>query len=410
MPADFSGYDVATLHIGNGPPAAKVRRFIAAQRGAPAPEPVVLPDPEEPSSEDDGSNAWALAPSRTKSGKAILLRNPHLAWNAGYYEAQMTVPGVMDFWRLRIGGPLIVIGGFNEPRLGDDQQQHRRRGEIYSHELDRTARPLPLDGARFCRSRGSVPSAETRVFWATPLGFVIGLRPHFHRQDRGDGEFRRRTVPPHDARGLARGVEGRDEDPRGVVEHLRRRAGTSSNSGTRRCRFPHPPHGYGGAPFGAGGRETIHSVRRLPPQPARRLRPQRERFTALRQRRALVSENAYRTSAACSGCSNTRSAHRQPEAGLGGHPAETQLQDADRVRRIVAAVKAAAHRWRRARCSSGGGQHGPVRGRGIFGSGFSIRAGQETADLRARLGRIRRHARSRVARAARLQRAVGRRF
>ena len=30
MPADFTGYDVASLHIGDGPPAAKVRRFIAA--------------------------------------------------------------------------------------------------------------------------------------------------------------------------------------------------------------------------------------------------------------------------------------------------------------------------------------------------------------------------------------------
>src|SRR5690606_10613966 len=29
---------------------------------------------------EEGSNAWAFAPSRTRSGKAILLRNPHLSW------------------------------------------------------------------------------------------------------------------------------------------------------------------------------------------------------------------------------------------------------------------------------------------------------------------------------------------
>jgi acyl-homoserine-lactone acylase len=81
MPADFSGYDVATIHIGDGPPAAKVRRLVAALTGQPAPADVEAPDP------DEGSNAWALAPSRTRSGHAILLRNPHLAWNAGYYEA-----------------------------------------------------------------------------------------------------------------------------------------------------------------------------------------------------------------------------------------------------------------------------------------------------------------------------------
>ena len=55
---------------------------------------------------DEGSNAWAFAPSRTKSRQAILLRNPHLKWNAGYYEAHITVPGVVDFYGdFRIGGP-----------------------------------------------------------------------------------------------------------------------------------------------------------------------------------------------------------------------------------------------------------------------------------------------------------------
>jgi hypothetical protein len=38
----------------------------------------------------------------------------HLAWTAGYYEAHLTVPGVVDFYGdFRIGGPLIVVGGFN---------------------------------------------------------------------------------------------------------------------------------------------------------------------------------------------------------------------------------------------------------------------------------------------------------
>ena len=30
-----------------------------------------------------------FSPSRTKSKHAILLRNPHLQWNAGYYEAHL---------------------------------------------------------------------------------------------------------------------------------------------------------------------------------------------------------------------------------------------------------------------------------------------------------------------------------
>lgn len=65
-----------------------------------------------------GSNAWALAPERTASGNAILLRNPHLSWTAGYYEAHVRVPGVLDFYGdFRVGGPFTTIGGFNQ-RLG----------------------------------------------------------------------------------------------------------------------------------------------------------------------------------------------------------------------------------------------------------------------------------------------------
>ncbi|MDX1479802.1 MAG: penicillin acylase family protein, partial [Saprospiraceae bacterium] len=33
----------------------------------------------------EGSNAWAFAPSRTRDGHTILVRNPHLSWTAGYY-------------------------------------------------------------------------------------------------------------------------------------------------------------------------------------------------------------------------------------------------------------------------------------------------------------------------------------
>ena len=85
--ADFTGYDVATLTIGPGASAARVGRFLAALKGAPAPVDAVPTDPDAVlNDEDEGSNAWAFAPSRTVSGKAILLRNPHLAWSAGYYE------------------------------------------------------------------------------------------------------------------------------------------------------------------------------------------------------------------------------------------------------------------------------------------------------------------------------------
>lgn len=200
MPFDFNGYDVATLHIGDGPAAAKVRRFLATQ-GVTS-QPVAVPD--DLSAAEDGSNAWALAPSRTTSGKAILLRNPHLAWTAGYYEAHMTVPGVIDFYGdFRIGGPLIVIGGFNRS-LGwaTTNSNSGDLTEIYSLELDPAgADHYLLDGASLPLTHesltvpfkdGETMSSETREFWSTPLGPVIHRTADriFIARTAGDGEFR----------------------------------------------------------------------------------------------------------------------------------------------------------------------------------------------------------------------------
>ena len=202
MPSDFSGYDVATLHIGDGAPAARVRRFLEAMKAAPArsgdaPEDDVV-------NEDVGSNAWALAPSRTASGKAILLRNPHLAWNAGYYEAHLTVPGVVDFYGdFRIGGPLIVIGGFNR-HLGFATTNSNSGDMTEFYALDRDpsdqARYL-LDGTSLPMTRvtrtvqyreGDVLTPETRESWSTPLGPVVHMDTQkiYVVRAAGDGEFR----------------------------------------------------------------------------------------------------------------------------------------------------------------------------------------------------------------------------
>ena len=118
MPKDFTGRDVAATEMVLLS-VRKVRAFLNRLNPPANPERPVPSANDEGLAEgpDDRSNAWAFAPSRTKSGKAILMRNPHLAWSAGYYEAQMTVPGVVDFYGdFRIRGPFLVIGGFNRLR------------------------------------------------------------------------------------------------------------------------------------------------------------------------------------------------------------------------------------------------------------------------------------------------------
>ncbi|HEX6190207.1 MAG TPA: penicillin acylase family protein [Pyrinomonadaceae bacterium] len=208
MPKDFSGYDVAAIDA-TGPSLRKARGFLAKINPAPTPSPSSSPAGTPPSSEgaqkdpDEGSNTWAFAPSRTKSGKAILLRNPHLMWTAGYYEAHLTVPGVVDFYGdFRIGGPFIVVGGFNRHLGWSTTNNTQDLAEIYALDVDpRTADYYLFDGASLPLTRelrtaafrnGEGLSTETREFWSTPLGPVI-YRANgkiYIVRTGGDGEFR----------------------------------------------------------------------------------------------------------------------------------------------------------------------------------------------------------------------------
>jgi acyl-homoserine-lactone acylase len=130
----FSAYDVAALDIGgtSGGALRAYKRLLdpaardSTRRGA--------GDMDAQEADNVGSNAWAFAPSRTKSGRAILLRNPHLNWNAGYYEAHLTVPGVVDFYGdFRIGGPFPGHRGFNVTGFATTEQSRR---DLTSKALD----------------------------------------------------------------------------------------------------------------------------------------------------------------------------------------------------------------------------------------------------------------------------------
>lgn len=62
-----------------------------------------------------GSNAWAVAPSRTAAGNALLLQNPHLPWNDFYtwFEAGITTPNMNAYGATLAGMPWMGIG-FND--------------------------------------------------------------------------------------------------------------------------------------------------------------------------------------------------------------------------------------------------------------------------------------------------------
>jgi acyl-homoserine-lactone acylase len=205
---DFTGHDVLARDV-SGPAWGGANRFMGRVRSgerlvAEAAGPGAnRPLPMETARDEDGSNTWALGPSRTASGRSILMRNPHLSWEAGYYEAQVTVPGVMDFYGdFRIGGPFGIIGGFNRHLGWSTTNNNPNLNEIYALEphptrpdhylFDGAAVPLERVVTTVTFRLGDGYGTESRESWETPLGPVIhrGEGRIFILRSAGDGEYR----------------------------------------------------------------------------------------------------------------------------------------------------------------------------------------------------------------------------
>ncbi|HSZ52809.1 MAG TPA: penicillin acylase family protein [Caulobacteraceae bacterium] len=80
-------------------PEAVTKRLPADATGAPG---AARPD--------NGSNGWAIGPSRSANGHTLMLMNPHLPWATGwstYYEAQLTAPGLNLYGATQIGLPVL---------------------------------------------------------------------------------------------------------------------------------------------------------------------------------------------------------------------------------------------------------------------------------------------------------------
>ena len=198
----FTGHDVAALYVYR-PSARQASRWVRRLSGASEAPLLDLDGSAEGGSIEKGSSAWALAPSRTASGAAILLRNPHLSWEAGYWEAHVVVPGRLDFYGdFRIGAPLGIVGGFNSHLGFATTNNDVQNAQVYALEVD-PARPdhylldaasIPVGRellARHFRNGGGY-SLDTRERLFTSLGPVIH-RDHgriYVLRAPEDGEFR----------------------------------------------------------------------------------------------------------------------------------------------------------------------------------------------------------------------------
>ena len=98
-----------------------------------------------------GSNNWAVAPSRTAAGHALLAGDPHLALSLPsiWYEAHLVVPDSLDVYGVTfIGSPLVPIG-FNRNVAWTETNTGADVADYYEETVDNPAHPTTykLDGA-----------------------------------------------------------------------------------------------------------------------------------------------------------------------------------------------------------------------------------------------------------------------
>ena len=203
VPEDFTAHDIAARDIGVWD-AGAVRDFLRTRSsGSVDPSPGALAQAAStPAASDElgawmawaqlqgegdpevGSNAWAFGPDRSVSGNTLLLRNPHLSWTAGYYEAHIRVPGVLDFYGdFRLGGPFTTIGGFNR-RLGfATTNNYPALDQVYAllrdpknpdaYLLDGMSIPLETRRVKAEYKDGASKGTESREFRFSSLGPVL---------------------------------------------------------------------------------------------------------------------------------------------------------------------------------------------------------------------------------------------
>jgi acyl-homoserine-lactone acylase len=133
-----------------------------------------------------GSNAWAIAPKRSASGRAMLLANPHLPWSDVFtwFEAHLNAPGIRAYGAALVGMPVLPIA-FNE-RLGWTHTVNTQDGnDVY--ELTLQERGYRWDGGvrsfeqesrtLRVREKNGAFRDETLIVRRSVHGPVIGEKP-----------------------------------------------------------------------------------------------------------------------------------------------------------------------------------------------------------------------------------------
>ena len=97
--------------------------------------------------ESPGSNAFAIGPTRSASGNAMLMANPHLGWSdfMRFYEAQVEAPGYDAYGATLVGMPTLVIA-FNEHLAWTHTVNALDASDVYELTLTDNGQGYRFDG------------------------------------------------------------------------------------------------------------------------------------------------------------------------------------------------------------------------------------------------------------------------
>jgi len=113
-PIDPKGTIFAKASINITPPANTDSIYFSYKKTVAPATPPVKPEKE------NGSNNWAVAGTKTKSGRPILCNDPHLSLYlpALWYEIQISAPGINAYGASFPGAPAVIIGFNNNCAWG----------------------------------------------------------------------------------------------------------------------------------------------------------------------------------------------------------------------------------------------------------------------------------------------------
>ncbi|MFN0181042.1 MAG: penicillin acylase family protein [Gemmatimonadales bacterium] len=148
--------------------------------------PAARPQSRAPADPGPMSNLLALGKDATDNGRGMLFANPHWRWHEPerWFEAQLTVPGVMDVYGGMLEGLPIVMFGFNRQVAWSHTASVPKRETVYqlrlapgsptSYQYDGAVRAMtPRTVTVDVRLDDGRLTKQSHTFWETHFGPIV---------------------------------------------------------------------------------------------------------------------------------------------------------------------------------------------------------------------------------------------